>query len=139
MFQLHNMKSSNKRKKRVGRGPGSGMGKTSTRGHKGSGSRSGFGGRESYEGGQERLFRKLPCRGFTRGRFKKEVFAFNLSDVEKWYDDGEVVNKETLRKKGKISKKVAFVKILSKGDCSKKVKFEADFYSKKAKEKIEKM
>lgn len=138
MFQLNNLKSSNRRKKkRVGRGPGSGKGKTSGRGHKGAGSRSGYKKRLSYEGGQERLFKKLPTRGFSRARFKKPCFSINLLDIERLYNDGEVVNFSSLREKGCLSKKKCPIKILAKGEVTKKIKIEANFFSKNALKKLE--
>ena len=89
-----------KKKKRVGRGDGSGMGQTCGRGRKGAGARAGHTHRHTYEGGQFRLFMKLPIRGFTRGRFKKPLDVINLAQIEKAFSDGEVVNKETLKQKG---------------------------------------
>jgi large subunit ribosomal protein L15 len=127
-----------KKKKRVGRGPGSGHGKTCGRGHKGSGSRSGYGGRQSYEGGQARLFTKLPHKGFSRKRFLKSCYSINLSEIDKLFEDNEVVNFETLRKKRSLPHKISGgIKILGNGELNKKVKIEAHFFSKSARKKLE--
>jgi large subunit ribosomal protein L15 len=143
MIQLNGLQNTTRPRKkiqRVGRGPGSGRGKTSCRGHKGDGSRSGYRRRFGYEGGQVPLYKKLPCRGFTRGRFTKTVLlSINLGDIDKLYSDGEIVNFATLREKGVISKsEFGGVKILSKGELSKKVKLEAHSFSKEAASKLEK-
>jgi len=129
----------NKRtKKRVGRGPGSGKGKTSSRGMNGCGSRSGYTRKYGYEGGQMRLFAKLPKKGFTRGRFAKPTFELNLGAIDKLFNDGEVVNIETIRQKQCISKKdITSLKILAKGELTKKLTIEANSFSKAALKKID--
>lgn len=127
----------NKRRKRVGRGPSSGHGKTSSRGHKGAGSRRGYKIRAGYEGGQARLFTKLPHRGFSRGRFKEERFCINFQDIDKIFSDGDVVNRESLQKKRMLKKSVFLpIKILAKGDLTKKVSIEAEFFSESAKKRL---
>jgi large subunit ribosomal protein L15 len=142
MIELSNLKE-DKRKvkkiKRVGRGPSSGMGKTSTRGHNGMGSRSGCKKRYTYEGGQFRLFQKLPCRGFTRGRFKtKYVMAINLFQINKFFEDGEVVSLETLIARKFVSKNHCNgIKVLANGNIDKKVTIEAKSFSKEAMKKLE--
>lgn len=139
LSSLENKSRAYKRRKRVGRGPGSGMGKTSGRGHKGAGSRSGYKRRLTYEGGGLRLFQKLPIRGFSRARFRKEMHVINLDQIERAFSDGEMVNIETLRKHGFISGPCHGVKVLGKGDLTKKLTgFEVDALSKGAREKIEK-
>lgn len=107
--------------KRVGRGPGSGIGKTCGRGIKGAGARSGYKRRHGYEGGQMRLFQKLPTRGFTRGRFAERRESVNLDEIDRVYQEGEVVSLETLRQKGFIERRCAGVKILSRGSLTKKL------------------
>lgn len=126
------------RRKRVGRGPGSGMGKTSCRGVKGAGSRSGWKARLTYEGGQMRLFQHMPRRGFTRGRFLKRLAIVNLADIERVFSDGESVNQESLRKHRLIGPAPHGVKLLAKGELSKKISsIEVDALSKEARNKVE--
>ena len=138
---LSNLKNTNytrKRRKLLGRGPGSGSGKTSSRGHKGAGSRSGYKRRYGYEGGQMRLFAKLPTRGFTRGRFLKPVMEINFKEINRLFQDGEVVSLQTLLEKKFITKNFnGKLKILANGDVEKKVSFEANLFSKTAIKKIE--
>ncbi len=137
--QLTNTTRPKKKIQRVGRGPGSGRGKTSCRGHKGDGSRSGYRRRFGYEGGQVPLYKKLPCRGFTRGRFTPTIaLSINLEQLDKIYENGEVVNLSSLREKGILSKsKRGGLKILSRGELSKKVTIEAHSFSKEAARKLE--
>lgn len=129
-----------KKGRRVGRGVGSKRGKTCGRGAKGDKSRSGYKHHYGREGGQLPLYRKLPCRGFPNTRFQKEVYAINLCKIEESFKDGEVVNLATLREKG-LAPKVApvTIKVLADGELTKKVTIEADFYSKSAKEKLDKL
>ncbi len=142
MMQMHSLKNTSRPKKkvqRVGRGPGSGRGKTSGRGHKGDGSRSGYKTRNHYEGGGVPLYKKLPTRGFTRGRFYKEQHTLNLGQIEELYQEGEVVSLETLYAKGRIAgKKIATLRILAKGELKKKVSIEAHHFSKSAIEQLKK-
>ena len=119
LFSLRDTVYKRRKKKRVGRGDGSGKGQTCGRGRKGAGARAGHTHRHTYEGGQFRLFMKLPCRGFTRGRFKKPLDVINLAQIEKAFNDGDVVNKETLRQKGFFKGKCFGVKILGKGELNK--------------------
>ena len=128
-----------KERKRVGRGPGSKRGKTSTRGHKGDKSRSGYKKRAGKEGGQAPLFQKLPTRGFTRGRFIKPVFTLSLERIEALFEDGDVVSKESLEKRGySLRQYTGGLKILGNGELTKKVVIEADKMSKSAMQKLEK-
>lgn len=140
-MQLNNLKNSTlvrKKTKRRGRGPASGQGKTSGRGEKGAGSRSGYTRRYGYEGGQMRLFMKLPHRGFSRGRFLEDQFSINLDQIDNYFSDGEVVNFESLYEKGIIKRKeLKSIKILSRGEISKKVTIEAHGFSKEAIKKLE--
>lgn len=136
---LHNLEApegANKRKKRVGRGPGSGHGKTSTRGHKGQKSRSGYSSKRGFEGGQMPLHRRLPKRGFTNP-FKKEWTEVNLSVLEKLFQAGEAVTPEALVAKG-IVKKIAKdgVAVLGNGTLTKALQVSAHRFSKSAQEKI---
>lgn len=125
--------------KRVGRGPGSGKGKTCGRGYKGAGSRSGYKRRWGYEGGQMRLHMKLPNRGFSNVRFQQKLDAVNLAQIEKIFNDGDTVSLETLKQHGIISGKSYGIKILGNGDITKKdLKVEAQAFSASAREKLEK-
>lgn len=127
-----------RKRKRVGRGPGSGLGKTCGRGEKGAGSRSGYKRRYSYEGGGLRYFMRLPTRGFTRGRFNKEVLdVVNLNQIDQMFADGEVVTADSLRDRGFISGPTHGVKLLGHGELTKKVAIELTSYSKTAIEKLE--
>jgi large subunit ribosomal protein L15 len=141
MTNLSNLKNTNKvikRKKTVGRGSSSGKGKTCTRGNKGYGSRRGSTKRLGYEGGQKRLYTKLPRKGFNRGRFKKPNLEINLSKINEFYKDDEVVNFETLFQKGLMPQRtVLMIKILGKGELDKKVKIEANYFSKGALKKLD--
>lgn len=125
------------KRNRLGRGPGSGLGKTSGRGQKGAGSRSGYKRRYTYEGGGTRFFMKLPTRGFTNARFQKKLDCINLKQIDAVFEDGEVVNLETLKKRGFISGKTHGVKLLAHGDLTKKVSIELHAYSKTTVEKLE--
>lgn len=124
--------------KRVGRGPGSSLGKTCGRGEKGAGSRSGYKRRFGYEGGQFRNFMKIPIRGFNNANFRVEYAAVNLAQISAMYEDGEVVNKKTLRDRGFINGTKNGIKILGNGEITKKVTIEADAYSKTASDKLQK-
>lgn len=135
---LTNTTRPRKKVQRVGRGVGSGRGKTSCRGHKGDKSRSGYKRRYGKEGGQLPLFRKLPVRGFSNARFAREVVAINLGIIDALYADGETVSIQTLTEKGIISKnEVVSLKILSNGELTKKVQIVAHALSESAKEKLE--
>ncbi len=139
-MELHKMKPNEgaiKTRKRVGRGPGSGSGKTCGRGENGQNSRSGGGVRPGFEGGQTPLFRRIPKRGFTNARFKKEYAIVNLTDLEKFENDS-VVTIELLKEMGIIKKELAGLKVLGVGEITKKITVKATCFSKTAKEKIEK-
>ena len=137
-MNLSNLKAphkANENKKRVGRGMGSGMGKTSTRGHKGQGSRSGSSLMRGFEGGQMPLHRRLPKRGFTN-IFKTEYEVVNL---ERLADiDEKEITPDVLRKAGVVNGKNVPIKVLGHGDLSKAVTVHAHKFSKSAQEKIEK-
>jgi large subunit ribosomal protein L15 len=137
-MNLSNLKAprkANENKKRVGRGMGSGMGKTSTRGHKGQGSRSGSSLMRGFEGGQMPLHRRLPKRGFTN-IFKTEYEIVNLERLA-GIDEKEITP-DVLRKAGVVNGKNALVKVLGHGDLSKAITVHAHKFSKSAQEKIEK-
>lgn len=138
LSSLENKSRDYQRRKRIGRGPGSGMGKTSCRGQKGAGARSGYKRRIGKEGGQLPLYLKLPIRGFTRGRFLKKVVIVNLGQIDKVYNDGEVVSEETLRQKGFLSGPIDELKILGSGELTKKVSFEVGQVSASVKDKLDK-
>ena len=123
-------------RKRIGRGIGSGTGKTSGKGHKGQNARSGGGVRPGFEGGQMPLYRRLPKRGFTN-IFAKEYVAVNVSELER-FDNGTEVSAELLKDAGVISKIKDGVKILGRGEITKKLTVKAAKFSASAQEKIEK-
>ncbi len=123
-------------KKRVGRGPGSGHGKTSSRGEKGQKSRSGYSGKRGFEGGQMPLHRRLPKRGFTN-IFKKDYAVVNVSDLER-FDNGASIDEAMLRQAGLVKGSHDGVKVLGDGELSKKLTVSATKFSKSAKEIIEK-
>lgn len=129
-----------KRRKRLGRGPGSGTGKTAGRGTKGAGSRSGASGsiRASREGGQMPLFRRIPKRGFTNANFRTDYATLNVKTLEARFDDGAEINAQVLHKAGLISSAAMPVKILGEGELTKKLTVTVAAYSKSAAEKITK-
>ncbi len=127
-----------KKRKRVGRGVGSGHGKTCGRGHKGAGSRSGATGsiRASREGGQTPLFRRVAKRGFSNVLFRKQFAIVNIAALDARFDDGAEVNAQMLVKVGLIRDDKMPVKILGQGETSKKLAVTAACFSKSAQEKI---
>jgi large subunit ribosomal protein L15 len=140
---IHNIgapKGANKNKKRVGRGPGSGHGKTSTRGHKGQKSRSGYSGRPGFEGGQMPLQRRLPKRGFTN-IFKKEWIEISLTELEKRFEADDQITPELMVDRGIIKKshlrRFEGVVILGGGGLTKALNVTAHRFTRGAKEKIE--
>ncbi len=133
---LKNTSRPKKRMKRVGRGPGSGLGKTCGRGEKGAGSRSGYKRRFGYEGGQMRLFMKLPIRGFSNARFRKTIESINLGQIDKMFNDGETVNAQTLAERGFYTGRVDGIKLLGHGELTKKVTIEVDYLSDTARKKL---
>ena len=125
-------------KKRVGRGTGSGLGKTSGKGHKGQNARSGGGVRPGFEGGQLPLFRRLPKRGFSNAKFKTEYAVINLSDLNKFENDA-VITPELLKEMGLVKNQLCGIKVLGNGTLEKKVIVKAHKFSSVAKEEIEKL
>ncbi|WP_422448616.1 50S ribosomal protein L15 [Thermoanaerobacterium sp. DL9XJH110] len=137
-MRLHDLspaEGSTKKPKRVGRGIGSGHGKTSTRGHKGQNARSGGGVRPGFEGGQMPLYRRLPKRGFTN-IFKKEYAVINVKDLNR-FEENTRVTPELLIEKGLIKNVKDGIKVLGDGELKVKVDVAAHAFSKSAKEKIE--
>jgi large subunit ribosomal protein L15 len=128
----------NKSRKRIGRGPGSGHGKTSTRGHKGWYSRSGTTNRLGYTGGQTPLARRIAKRGFNNRQFAPIVAVVNVSALNEAFDSGATVNPQTLLEKGLAKGAFDEIKILGNGDLTKKLSVEAHRFSKSAEEKITK-
>ena len=140
-MKLHELKPNEnafKTRKRVGRGPGSGWGKTSGKGHKGQNARSGGGVRPGFEGGQLPLFRRLPKRGFSNAKFKTVYAVINLSDLNK-FEDGAIVTPEILKEMGILKNQLNGVKVLGNGKLEKKLTVKAHKFSNSAKESIEKM
>ena len=121
--------------KRVGRGIGSGTGKTSGKGHKGQNARSGGGVRPGFEGGQMPLYRRLPKRGF-KNIFAKQYVTINVEALDK-LDEGTEVTAEVLKENGIISKTLDGVKVLGNGELTKKLNVKLNAFSASAKEKIE--
>ena len=128
----------NQRPKRIGRGRGSGLGKTSTRGHKGEGARTGTRGHLLREGGQMLFFRRIPKRGFSNFRFRRAFQVVNVGTLEKAFENGAKVNAAVLAEAGLIRNAADPVKILGTGEVSKKFEVEATCFSTSAAMKITK-
>jgi large subunit ribosomal protein L15 len=135
LSRLKPPEGSRKKRKRVGRGNGSGHGGTSCRGSKGQNARSGGGVKPGFEGGQMPLARRLPKRGF-RNRFRKDIIAVNLDQLKK-FAEGSVVDPDTLLQQGIIKRKGDGVKILGKGDITYPLTLKVNNISRSAREKIE--
>ena len=136
LHTIHPAEGATTVRKRVGRGIGSGHGKTSGKGHKGQNARSGGGVRPGFEGGQLPLFRRLPKKGFSNAMFKVRYATINVSDLEK-FEDGAVVTPELLKEMGILKKQLSGVKVLGNGELTKKVTVKANKFSQTAVEKIE--
>jgi len=138
-MKLHNLNAlpESKKRKIVGRGPGSGRGKTSTRGEKGQKARSGASIPVWFQGGQSTLFRRIPKRGFNNARFTTRYAVINLADLNK-FNEGDVITPELLNEKGIIKKPLSGIKVLGHGDLTKKITVKAHRFSSKAVTKIEK-
>jgi large subunit ribosomal protein L15 len=134
---LHPAPGSTHKKKRLGRGPGSGLGKTAGKGHKGQKSRSGYSSRPGFEGGQMPLQRRLPKRGFTN-IFKKQWIEISLAKIEESFKAGDTVTPEILHERGLIKKAKHDLVILGTGEMSKSLNVSAHRFTKTAREKIEK-
>ena len=138
-MKLHELKpapGSRHTRKRLGRGIGSGLGKTSGRGHKGQNARAGGGVRPGFEGGQTPLFRRLPKRGFRNAPFKKEWSIVNLKELER-FEGGTVVTLKVLKEAGIVKAVRDGVKVLASGELSVALTVQAHAFSSAAKEKIE--
>jgi len=138
LYDLKPAPGATRTRRRVGRGPGSGAGKTAGKGHKGQKSRSGYSRRFGFEGGQMPLVRRLPKRGFTNN-FRIEFQVVNLRDLERVFGDGDVVSPESLVDKGLVRKGAQPVKILGTGELTKKLNVKAHKFSTAAQSSIEKV
>jgi large subunit ribosomal protein L15 len=138
MLKLNNLsptEGSRRQKKRIGRGQGTGHGKTAGKGHKGAKARTGYSMKAGFEGGQMPLHRRLPKVGFTN-KFKKEYLIVTLSDLDR-FEAGAVVNREALLAAGLLSDKDSrLIKVLANGEISRSITVEADKVSQGAREKI---
>ena len=140
-MKLHTMypaEGATKTRKRVGRGVGSGLGKTSGRGENGQKSRSGYSHKAGFEGGQLPLFRRLPKRGFSNAKFKTEYAVINLSDLNK-FDNDAVVTPDLLKEMGLVKNQLDGIKVLGNGKLEKKLTVKAHKFSGEAKTQIEKL
>lgn len=135
LHELSPAEGSRKKVKRIGRGHGSGWGKTAGRGQKGQKARSGGSIRPGFEGGQMPLQRRVPKRGFNN-IFAKKIVAINISTLNR-FDDGAVVDVQSLRDSGIVKNSFDGIKILGDGDLTKKLDVKATAFSVSAKEKIE--
>ena len=136
LHELSPVAGSTKERKRIGRGPASGQGKTAGKGHKGQLARAGRGMRPGFEGGQMPLQRRVPKRGFNN-IFRKKIAKVNVSSLDKVFDDGAVVTVDALIEKGLIKKALDGVKVLGNGEITKKLTVQVNAYSESAKQKIE--
>ena len=138
-MKLHELSPANgstKARKRIGRGAGSGQGKTAGKGHKGQKARAGRGMRPGFEGGQMPLQRRIPKRGFVN-IFRTEMAIVNVAKLEKYFEAGETVTIEALVEKGLVKKVLDGVKVLGNGDITKALTVQANAFSESAKAKIE--
>ncbi len=136
LHELSPAAGSTKERKRIGRGPASGQGKTAGKGHKGQKARAGRGMRPGFEGGQMPLQRRVPKRGFVN-IFGTEMAIVNLASLEKAYNAGETVTVDSLIEKGLVKKVLDGVKVLGHGDLTKALTVQANAFSESAKQKIE--
>ncbi len=134
--ELKTNPGSTHRRKIVGRGPGSGLGKTSGRGEKGQKARSGASIKPWFEGGQNPLYKRIPRRGFNNARFTTRYAVINVSDLNR-FEDGTVVTPELLKETGLIKKTLSGIKILGSGDLTKKLTVKANLFTTTAISKIE--
>ncbi len=136
LYQLKRGEGSRRKKKRVGRGPGSGHGLRSGRGNKGQKARSGGGVRLGFEGGQMPLTRRLPKRGFKNALFKKRYAVVNLYSLEEQFETGTEITPQILRQRSLVKKNLP-IKVLGKGEISKSLQIKVDAFSESARKKIE--
>ena len=137
LHDVHRGITKNKKRRRIGRGPGSGYGKTSSRGHKGQRSRAGHSQSAVFQGGAMPLVRRVPKRGFNN-RFALKVATVNVSDLEARFESGAEVNPATLRENNLAKTSCDVIKVLGDGELTKKLTVSAHRFSKSAQEKIEK-
>ena len=140
MTDLSNLKppkGAKRSPKRVGRGPGSTYGKTAGRGTKGQNARSGGRRHPRFEGGQTPLYKRLPKFGFSNQKFRKDYVIVNLLDLERAFEEGEVVDEESLIERGLVKRNHDGIKILGKGELTKKLTVKAHKFSKSARAAIE--
>ena len=133
--ELTSIAGKSKSRKRIGRGNGSGYGKTAGRGHKGAGSRAGSSSVSLFEGGQMPLFRRLPKRGFSNYKFAMRYEIVNVSQLER-FEEGSVIGAEQLSNAGLIDSTKSKIKILGTGDLTKRLEINANKFSKNAEQKI---
>ena len=136
LHELSPAAGSTKARKRIGRGAGSGQGKTAGKGHKGQKARAGRGMRPGFEGGQMPLQRRLPKRGFNN-IFRTEMAIVNLAALDEAFEAGETVTIDALLSKGLVKKVLGGVKVLGNGELSKALTVQANAFSESAKQKIE--
>ncbi len=137
LAEITKLAGRHRKRKRVGRGPGSGTGKTCGRGHKGAGSRAGSKRNRVTEGGQMPIFRRLPKRGFSNAQFATHYYIVNIQDIEQRFETGAHVTPAALVDAGLVRNKRLAVKVLGNGDITKKMTVEAAKFSKQAVEKIQ--
>ena len=138
LHELSTVEGSTHRRKVVGRGPGSGHGKTSGRGEKGQKARSGVSLHPWFEGGQTPLYKRLPRRGFSNKRFETKYAIVNVSDLNR-FKDGDTVTPELLKESGLVKKELNGVKVLGNGKLEKKLTVKASIFTNSAITKIEEM
>ncbi len=139
MLKIHTIKpnpGAKHRKKRLGNGESSGLGKTCGKGNKGQKARSGGSIRPGFEGGQMPLHRRLPKKGFSNKRFRDAIIAINVSQIDKFFEAGETVDENTLRSVGLVQGVCDAVKLLGNGELTKKLNIVVDFVSASAREKV---
>ena len=135
---MHPAEGATETRKLVGRGIGSGNGKTAGKGHKGQNARSGGGVRPGFEGGQLPLYRRLPKRGFSNAKFKVRYATINLSDLNR-FEDGAVVTPELLKEMGLVKNQLDGIKVLGNGTLEKKLTVKAHNFSTRAQAEIERL
>ena len=139
IHDITKLAGSHRRRKRIGRGPASGNGKTAGRGHKGARSRSGWSGTQAaaFQGGSMPYFRQIPKRGFSNFNFRKHYNVINVKELEAKFESGSEVNLDTLVAVGMIRDRKLPVKVLGEGELTKKLTVTAVKFSESAKKKIE--
>jgi large subunit ribosomal protein L15 len=138
LHELSKVEGATHRRKIVGRGPGSGLGKTSGRGEKGQKARSGVSLHAWFEGGQTPLFKRLPRRGFNNKRFERKYAIINVSDLNR-FKDGDIITPELLKESGLVKKELNGIKVLGNGTLEKKLTVKANIFTNTAITKIEEL